>query len=158
MNRQRLVGVVAALLVAVPPWSILVVDRPSISWFNVAVAVVHLGFALLIGVWVTQHPRGRMWLVDRGAAATWMGLGGMVAAPALVLQVPPLLAAVALAGLATVITVLSPVLSVRAAEILERTFLPGPEVRPLPKLNELDAKPSSLVRTLPPFGGGHHAA
>lgn len=133
-------------------WTILVVDRPSISWFNAAVAVAHLGFAVLIGAWLTQHPRGRDWLADRGAAATWIGLGGMVAAPALVLQVSPLLAALALMGLGLIVTVLSPVLSVRAAEVVERLFAPDPAVRPLPKLNEIgDGQPSSLVRTLPPF-------
>lgn len=150
---------IAAVVVAAPVWTILVVDHPSIPWFNAAVAVVHLGFAFLIGVWLTQHPRGREWLADRGAAATWTGLGGMIAAPAVVLQVSPILAAAALVGLALVVIVLSPVLSVRAAEVVERMIAPDPTVRPLPKLNELgDGKPASLVRTLPPFGGGHRAA
>lgn len=159
MNRQRVIGVGAALLVAGPVWAILVIDRPTIALFNAAVALVHLGFAFLIGVWLTQHPRGRSWLADRGAAATWTGLGGLVASPALVLQISPILAAAALAGLVLVVIVLSPVLSVRAAEVLERLVSPNPEVRPIPKLNDLaGGRPESLVRTLPPFGGGNRTA
>lgn len=159
MNWQRLFGVVAATAVAAPAWLTLAVDRPHIAWFSAAVALAHLGFAVLIGVWVTQHPRGRSWLADRGAVATWAGLGGLAAAPALVLQSPPVLAAVALAGLAAMVTALSPVLSERAVELLEQSFGAGPAVRPLPKLNEqAPASPSSLVRTLPPFGSGPRAA
>lgn len=147
MERRRILGAALAVVVALPPWVILVLDPPAMTWFNVAVAVLHLGFAFLVGTWVTQHPRGREWLVDRGAVATWAGFGGLVAAPAMVLQMPLVIAAVALAGLGLVITVLSPVLSVRAAEVWERLVASPPDVRPLPKLSSHEAAvPSSLVR------------
>lgn len=148
MNGRRVLGAALASIVALPPWVILLVDRPGMSWLNTAVSILYAGFAVLIGSWVTQHPRGRTWLVDQGAVATWTGFGGLIAAPAMILQVAPALALVALAALAVIITVLSPVLSVRAGEVLERLVAPPPDVlRPLPKLNEYsDAVPSSLVR------------
>ncbi|MFN8105538.1 MAG: hypothetical protein U0U69_13850 [Acidimicrobiia bacterium] len=159
MNRQRLAGALAATSVAGPVWTILAVERPHVVWFNAAVALAYFGFAVLVGLWVTRQPRSRSWLAERGAVATWIGLGGLVAAPAVIVRLAPVLAAVALGGLALVVIVLSPVLSVRATEVLERFLAPDPEVRSLPKLNEHGAHaPSSLVRTLPPVGSGPRAA
>lgn len=147
MNGRRVVGAGVAGVVGLPPWVILVVDRPAMTWFNAAVAVLYAAFAVLVGSWLTQHPRGRTWLVDRGAVCTWTGFAGLIAAPALVLQVSLGLALGALLGLGLIVTVLSPVLSSRAGEVLEGLLAPPPDVRPIPKLNEYgDAVPSSLVR------------